>query len=94
MNMRRCVTIACEGPDCNGGRSAAGREAEIINSLPVQNADMRDEAEKHARRSVSPKLTVTQHAPVGVTFLAQTFYQRFACEACGFERVYGNGSVL
>lgn len=81
------LRLACEGTPCNAGHSAADREAAAVAQLPNVTAEMRDEAEKHARGLVSRKLAVTPHTRSGVgrggTLLV-------ACAACGHERVYGH----
>lgn len=91
--MKKRVSICCEGPDCNGGHSASDREAAIAHGLPNATAEIRDEAEKHARGIVTKRLAVTPHRHIGVTFKAATIFQRWACNVCDFERVYGNGTA-
>lgn len=83
----RTVLICCEGPSCNGGLSADQREAAIVSNSPCATAEMRDEAERYARRVISPRLAVTPHERVGLNRRGQAL---FACVPCGFERVYGH----
>lgn len=81
------VRICCESAPCNAGHSAADREAAVMSQLPNVTAEMRDEAEKHARGLVSRKLAVTPHTRRGTDHRGASLY---ACTACGHERVYGH----
>lgn len=87
------VQICCEGPDCNGGRSAIVRETEQMGDLRGINETMRDEYAKHARAMTSRSLVVTSHTPSGITRRAGIVFALYACEACHFERIYGNSVV-
>jgi hypothetical protein len=55
------MTILCEGPRCNAGRSAKDREREITAQFPSTTSEMRDEGAKHARAAVSHALAHTEH---------------------------------
>ncbi len=85
------VTICCEGPECNNGRSAVDREAAIIGHMPTATQELRDEAAKQARSLVTHILAVTPHGRVGVN---RRGYALFACEDCGFERTYGSTMMV
>lgn len=81
------VTICCEGPACNNGISAHDREAAFVAGLPRATVEMRDEAMRYARRTLSPQLAITEHVRCGVDLRGLAL---FACVPCGHERVYGS----
>lgn len=74
--------IACEGKSCNAGHSAADRERAIMAGMPHTTGELRDEAYKYARATVSHELRLTAHEEVGAG-------QMYACVVCGHPRVYG-----
>ena len=80
------MTILCEGPHCNAGQSAHDRERAIVAEMPAMTGELRADADKHARLVTSKQLALTPH-----TFLARRGGSlMYACECCGYERVYGN----
>jgi hypothetical protein len=81
------VELLCEGPKCNAGRSAAEREADIINGMPSNTGDLRSAAESYARGTVSKQLAVTPHSAQGSDGHGHSLYR---CDQCGHTRIYGN----
>ena len=84
------VRIGCEGPACNGGQSAADKEAAIVRGLPSATEAMRDDVAKFARGAVSKTLAITPHSRSGLTMRGGVTFVLFTCGACGYARVYGN----
>ena len=85
------VFICCEGAGpCNAGRSALVRKAAAIAQVPNVTAEMRDEAEKHARGQVSRQLATTPHRFDQIDRRHGIAYALWRCEVCGHTRVYGN----
>ncbi len=80
--------ICCEGPTCNAGQSALQRETALTVRCPTY--ELRDLAERDARRIVSRALAVTPHVHVSTTRRAGIALAVYACVACNHERVYGN----
>ena len=87
MNQQRQFFILCEGPACNGGHSAKEREDAIRQTIPAPSEAEKSRAADYARGAVSRVLAITPHvfAAIGKwnTLL-------FACQVCGYERIYGN----
>lgn len=79
--------IACEGSRCNAGVSARDRERALVAGLPTNTAELRDEAERHARREVSTLLALTPHERTGTDGRGRHVY---TCAICGHDRIYGS----
>jgi hypothetical protein len=74
------VVILCEGPSCNGGRSAHAHEGELTQGLRGHGADTRATALQAARASVTRGLHYTPHEMAGNVA---------RCAVCGHARIYG-----
>jgi hypothetical protein len=83
--------ICCEGPRCNAGRSAADREADILNGMPTNTGELRDAACAYARGTVSKQLAVTPHSLQGSDGHGHSL---FRCDYCAHVRVYGNRETV
>ena len=81
------MTICCEGPRCNAGRSASEREADILNGMPTNTGELREAAQSYARGTVSKQLAVTPHSLQGSDGHGHSL---FRCDLCGHQRIYGN----
>ena len=79
--------LCCEGRACGNGQTADEREADIIEHLPRQSVPLREEAERYARQMTSRELKVTPHTLAGTDGRGN---HRYACQACGHERLFGN----
>jgi hypothetical protein len=82
--------LQCESAPCNAGHSALVREAAAVHAMPNVTAEMRDEAERHARGQVPRQLATTPHVRCGTTRRGGIAFSLYQCSVCQHERVFGN----
>lgn len=74
--------LCCEGPACNGGKSAKQRFLDIYKGPEPSNpSEAESVAIREARSQVTKSLAVTRHKMVSS--------DHAKCEVCGHTRRYG-----